>query len=262
MVIDSVPILQSKALADVSVVTPCKNCSEYIEQCLSSVHHQHIKPREHIVIDGASVDGTVNILTKSYNSGGLTFFVSEPDSGISYAFNKGITLSSSKYVCFLNSDDRLTPDHFLFANEGMLRDYDIIISDISFERNPPRRLFPQYPDFSSKVIWKPPQINHPGMIIKKSLFESLGVYDLNYEVAMDVDLFYRALCANASVWKTSKVTVHQSSKGKSQSEWKKALHELYLIETKFGRVPYLAKIALGLRMIKGQVRRSIGFFKK
>lgn len=262
MVIDLGSTLQSQEFADVSVVTPCKNSSEYIEQCLSSVQNQQLRPREHIVIDGASEDGTIDILAMAHNSGGLTTFVSEPDGGISHAFNKGIKLSTSKYVCILNSDDRLTQDHFLIANAGMLCDFDIIISDICFEQKPPRRLFPQYPDFSNRVTWKPPQINHPGMIIKRSLYEKLGGYDLDYEVAMDVDLFYRALRAGGSVWKTSKLTVHQSSKGKSQSEWKKALHELYWIETKFGRASYHAKIALGLRMIRGQVRRSIGIFKK
>ena len=208
--------MKIEGIADLSVVTACLNPPKAISLCFDSVVNQTLKPLEHIVVDGASTNGSLEFLRKSQEAGLISSFISETDDGISEAFNKGIHLSRGKYVCFLNSDDRLAPDHFAFANSAMLDDFDIIVSDILFEGTPPRRLKPRYPELSKKPKWHPPQINHPGMIIKRSICESLGGYCLDFDVAMDVDFFYAALIAKASIWKTSEQTVFQSSKGKSR----------------------------------------------
>ncbi len=73
-------------------------------QCLQSVHDQAYKNIEHLVIDGNSQDGTREIL-ETYEKKGWIKFVSEPDTGVYDAMNKGILLSKGKYLAFLNSDD-------------------------------------------------------------------------------------------------------------------------------------------------------------
>ncbi len=77
---------------------------KYIAQCFSSIHNQTYKNIEHIVIDGASTDGTLAILEKYAAQGKLQYY-SEPDDGIYDAMNKGILKAKGKYIAFMNSDD-------------------------------------------------------------------------------------------------------------------------------------------------------------
>ena len=77
---------------------------KFIIQCLESVHNQRYSNIEHIVIDGASDDGTLPLL-KKYESLGWIKLFSEPDTGIYDAMNKGILKANGKYVSILNSDD-------------------------------------------------------------------------------------------------------------------------------------------------------------
>ena len=73
-------------------------------KCLESVHKQTYKNIEHVVIDGASKDRTVDLI-KKYVKKGWVKYISEPDEGIYDAMNKGIKLAKGKYISFLNSDD-------------------------------------------------------------------------------------------------------------------------------------------------------------
>lgn len=77
---------------------------EMFDQCVRSVHSQTYSPIEHIVIDGASTDGTIQLLEK-YQKKGWIRYLSEPDSGIYDAMNKGINRAKGKYIAFLNTDD-------------------------------------------------------------------------------------------------------------------------------------------------------------
>lgn len=85
----------------VSVITVSKNSARFIEDNILSVKHQGYPHIEHIVIDGGSTDSTVNILRK-YNT---VRWISEPDNGVTDAFNKGMNMASGEIVTFLNSDD-------------------------------------------------------------------------------------------------------------------------------------------------------------
>jgi len=89
----------------ISVITPNYNCAEYLVEAIESVGNQTFKSIEHIVIDGASTDGSVDIL-KQYPH--LTW-KSEPDKGMNDAVNKGFKMSTGDILCYLNSDDFFYP---------------------------------------------------------------------------------------------------------------------------------------------------------
>jgi glycosyltransferase involved in cell wall biosynthesis len=91
----------------ISIVTPTRNQAAYIEETLLSVRHQNYPRIEHIVIDGASTDETMDIVQK--HGAGLARVVSERDRGQSDAINKGMRLASGDIVTWLNSDDMLAP---------------------------------------------------------------------------------------------------------------------------------------------------------
>ncbi|RQH19001.1 glycosyltransferase [Okeania hirsuta] len=87
----------------ISIITVCYNAQDYLRDCLDSVARQDHPDIEHIVIDGASTDGTLSIL-EAYQSR-LAYVVSEKDEGLYHAMNKGIALASGEVVGILNADD-------------------------------------------------------------------------------------------------------------------------------------------------------------
>jgi glycosyltransferase involved in cell wall biosynthesis len=90
----------------VSIVTPCRNAAQFIEQCVRSVQNQDYPHVEHIVQDGASTDGTVNVLR---NSGGKVEWISEPDGGQSDGLNKALQRCRGDIIGVLNGDDEYLP---------------------------------------------------------------------------------------------------------------------------------------------------------
>jgi glycosyltransferase involved in cell wall biosynthesis len=93
----------------VSIITVVRNGEKHIEQCIQSVLAQTYSPIEHIIVDGASTDGTVDIL-REYDSR-IAYWQSEPDNGIYDAMNKGSQLARGDYALYLNSDDYLYGGH-------------------------------------------------------------------------------------------------------------------------------------------------------
>ena len=92
----------------ISIITVCFNSKKNIEQCIQSVISQDYDNLEYIVIDGGSTDGTLAIVDKYKDK--ISYFVSEPDKGISDAFNKGIKAATGDLIGIINSDDFMMPE--------------------------------------------------------------------------------------------------------------------------------------------------------
>lgn len=92
----------------ISIITPVFNQVDYIEQTIQSILGQNYPNLEYIIIDGGSTDGTVKLI-KQYESK-LTYWVSEPDTGMYNAINKGFAKASGAIMGWVNSDDVLMPD--------------------------------------------------------------------------------------------------------------------------------------------------------
>lgn len=180
----------------ISIITICLNAEKYIEQTIKSVIDQKNVTLEYILVDGGSIDKTVEII-KCFESS-ITRWVSEPDSGIADAMNKGLSLSTGDYVLFLHADD-------YFFNENVVREAikhmenraDIYAFDILYKkanhcfRHKSRKL-----DFLT--LFKTPVL-HQGAFCKKQLLEKLGGFNASYKTAMDYDFFLRARMAGASI---------------------------------------------------------------
>ena len=92
----------------ISIITVCYNSEAHIEEAILSVINQSYENKEYLVIDGGSKDGTLNIIEKYKDR--IDYFVSEPDKGISDAFNKGIKAATGDIIGILNSDDFMMPN--------------------------------------------------------------------------------------------------------------------------------------------------------
>ena len=98
-------------IPEFSIVTVCFNSEKTIKKTIESVLQQEFKDYEYIIVDGASKDGTMDVV-KNYEDKfeGRLRYISEPDKGIYDAFNKGIRMSKGKYVWIVNSDDYIEPN--------------------------------------------------------------------------------------------------------------------------------------------------------
>jgi glycosyltransferase involved in cell wall biosynthesis len=174
----------------ISVITVCRNSAATIRETIDSVLLNKEYLYEYIIIDGASSDGTQDIV-RSYGNE-IDIFMSEPDSGIADAFNKGIAHATGDIIAIINSDDRLLPEALkkvigCFQEQP---DVDVIHADILLYRGDSfiKRLSPPdkwwYP-------WRLVLFNHPATFVKKKVYEDHGGFAVDYKVAMDVEIFAR-----------------------------------------------------------------------
>ena len=180
----------------ISIITATYNSAATIKDTLMSVNNQDYTNIEHIIIDGNSNDKTLDIV-QEYGKR-VTTIVSEPDSGIYDAMNKGIKAATGDVVGILNSDDFFTSNDVISTVAKTFKDNDIdsIYGDIHFVN--PNNLEKIVRYYSSKVF-KPSLFRlgfmpaHPSFYMKKSCFEEHGLYSLDYKIAADYELLLRYL---------------------------------------------------------------------
>lgn len=163
---------------------------KYFRQCLESVHNQTYKNIEHIVIDGASKDGTLDLI-KQYAQRGWIKYISEPDTGVYNAMNKGIKMAKGKYIAFLHSDD-------FYHNKDAVR-----LSIESLEKTESDFSYSKFIMINGKesnsVEWGLENflftmpIGHPTMFSKTKTLQREGGFNENYKVAADYDLIIRLI---------------------------------------------------------------------
>jgi len=187
-----------------TIITPAFQASSCIQQCLESVASQ-ISQRanpseaaiEHLIIDGASTDGTVEIANKFAAQHRHVRVISEPDSGQSNAMNKGIHLAQGEIIGFLNADDAHLPGAVVEAHDilktlpepafvcGNCRVVDAEGQVIHL--NKPKRL-----GLIDLFAGAEPPWNPAAYFYHKSLHDLIGFYDENDHYTMDLDFILRA----------------------------------------------------------------------
>ena len=182
----------------ISIITATRNCAGTIAECLASVAGQSYPDREHIVIDGASTDGTLAVLQAHRPQ--LAVLVSEPDRSIYEALNKGIARASGEIIGFLHADDRYADDQVLSRIAAALANpaVDACYGDLLYvSQDDPRRVVrhwragPYHPRLLGRG-WMPP---HPTFYARRAVYQRLGGFDLDYRIAADYDCLLRFLGA-------------------------------------------------------------------
>lgn len=164
---------------------------EMFRQCIESVHAQDYKNIEHIVIDGASKDGSVKLI-KEYADKGWISFYSEPDTGIYNAMNKGLKKATGKYIAFLNSDD------FFHDKKGVSKTVEALeASKADFSYAACRYLTAEglyfgnlFPVIGSFFVRMP--FSHQTMFTKTSFMRKLNGFDETFRSAGDYDFVIRS----------------------------------------------------------------------
>ena len=114
-----------------SIVTVSHNAVDTLPQTVESVAGQSEKDWEHIIVDGASSDGTIEYL-KSLSD--TVKWISEPDDGIYHAMNKGIAMARGEVIAFLNADDVYFPQTLEMVRKAFVDDADVVYGNLRKER--------------------------------------------------------------------------------------------------------------------------------
>lgn len=172
----------------VSIITVVYNGAETIEQTIQSVIHQTYDNIEYIIIDGASTDGTCDIVKKYKDE--VKVFISEPDSGLYYAMNKGIHYATGEIVGIINSDDLYSEDAVSKVVECFEKnEADIVYGNAQWFDDD--GIGTIYTCRNIESLWYQMSIPHPATFIKKEVYQTDGVFDTQYSLAADYDLILR-----------------------------------------------------------------------
>lgn len=178
----------------ISLITAVYNRRETIKQAVNSVQSQSHPDVEHVIIDGASTDGTLDLIKAASDE--QTVLISERDGGIYDALNKGIAHSSGSVIGLMHSDDLLAHNDVLaqvsdaFTNPSI----DAVYGDLQYVAKDDTARVIRYwkaGEFHPSKLargWMPP---HPTLFLRKEVFEKFGTYDTSYQIAADYDAILR-----------------------------------------------------------------------
>jgi glycosyltransferase involved in cell wall biosynthesis len=179
----------------ISIVTPAFNCGHLIHRCIESVSFQDYPNVEHIIIDGGSTDGTVEVLKKYPH----LRWISEPDNGEAHAVNKGIRMATGDIICWLNADDYFCPHALNLVAAAFAKNApcDIVYGHTNMVDETGRVLWfkQSSPTATLKSLvrwwncnWQPHQ---PSMFFSRQILEAVGPLNEQLHFSIDFELWLR-----------------------------------------------------------------------
>ncbi len=243
-----------------SIVTPCYNSAKTIKDTLDSVERQHYDNMEHIIIDGVSTDGTLDIVNDYKNRVPYEVrVISEKDNGIYDGMNKGIRNATGELVAIINSDDWYEDDAFsniLDAYKG--EKYEIVYGSMKTISEDKVNSI----QFWSHEFLLDHMICHPACFVTRPVYEDFGVFDLKYKSSSDYDWMLKRFTEGRTVFSpTYKVITNVRCGGMSASNM--GYRETLMLQKEYGRISsgyyafYMIKsyIGDGIRAIRRKRNR-------
>lgn len=229
----------TKEIKNVTIITVCYNSEKTIRETIESVLNQTHIDFEYILIDGDSTDKTVTIIKsfeKKFKEKNIRFkWISEKDSGIYDAFNKGIKLANSNWISFLGSDDLYLENAIEIYSEEinkLAKKVDFIHSNVEVEG---------VRTMQGKWLWKTFKRNmsiaHVGSFHNLNYFKKYSDFDTSYKIAGDYELLLRAKENLKTHW-INKKTVLMSAGGISNNQIKKVYAETTRAKKQTGQVNF------------------------
>lgn len=248
----------AKSLPKITIIVAVFNAAKTLQQCLYSFTQQRYQNKELIVIDGGSIDGTLDLILE--NQEHIHYWVSERDNGIYDAWNKALKHTSGEWVAYLGADDTLLPNalqnyaDFIHTHENEGLDYVSsrvnLVSGDKFIRT-----------IGQAWTWDAfrhyMNVAHVGSLHNKRLYEKYGQYDISYQICADYEFLLRAKNSLKAGF-LDIVTVNMSIGGASDSD-------AALIETERakvltgGRNKLLASFESKFAILRMHIRKRIWY---
>ncbi len=219
----------------VSIITVTYNAEKLLDQTIRSVVDQSYENIQYIIIDGGSNDSTLEIVHRYLDY--IDVIISEPDNGISDAFNKGIVQSTGDLVFILSADD------FLSNNDVILKvaeyysnnnDIDVIHGNVFMLDEQDRSVVLSKPDSTLKSCFFGQPLKHGGTFIAKKAYLNYGKYSENFKYAMDYELVLRYICAGAKFKYIDECIAYIRCGGVNQVYRRETIKESRLISINYG----------------------------
>jgi len=242
----------------VTIITVVLNRAASVGRTIESVHRQTYAPIEHIVIDGGSTDGTLEVVRRYAHR--LAYWSSAPDRGISDAFNKGLAAAGGDFIGLVNADDWLAPDQIERAVAALQRTgADFVFGDLVYHdpSGRPVHRIKGDPDYARSIRRGMPAVNHPTMLVRRSVYEAVGGFELHYRYSMDYDWLLRAHRAGVRGLYEPGLTGHMSLGGAGDAHHLAARAEGREIAIRHGLPRALAWPLYLFRIVKGSGRRAL-----
>lgn len=186
----------------VSIVTVTYNSAATLQDTLTSVRSQRYPHIEHIIVDGGSTDGTLDVVAdEQTRSGRRLTCTSGPDRGIYDAMNKGIAMARGTIIGVLNSDDFLIDGNVIteIVEHFVADRCDALYADLVFvDQHDIAVVKRVWVAGRGKVAhgWNPP---HPTLYVTKALYDRFGTYKIDYKISSDYDYMLRILNPRSGV---------------------------------------------------------------
>lgn len=221
-----------------SIITITYNSQDIIVDTMKSVLHQSYRPLQYILIDGASTDETffrIKELLPQFEVAGIDVItLSEPDEGISDAFNKGISMADGDIIGIINSGDEYVEDIFKVIMKSFGDNTDIFCGDVLWHDQENGIDYIRRSNINWSVLKYEMTIMHPSCFVKKNVYLDCGVFDKKYIYAMDYDLLCRFYRMKKSFFYKPVVVAKMTSNGVSDTDIEKVLKEVFLINRENG----------------------------
>ena len=258
----------------ISIITITYNSAKTLPRALESVRSQKYDEIEHIIVDGASTDGTVELIEAYAQSSNLQIlkssnsnspkvrWISEPDGGIYDAINKGIRMATGDVIGFLHSDDVFySPDSIgqiaaAFADNTV----DVVYGDLQYchgDKVTRRWRSNEFHLSSLKYGWMPP---HPTLYVRKKVYQEVGDYDAWFRISADYDMILRIFTSGYKARYVPEVLVKMNTGGASNKNTKarlsKTQEDYIVLKKNHVGAGYLTVACKQLRKVRQFLRKS------
>ena len=224
----------------VSVITVVYNGAEHVEEAIRAVASQTYPNIEHIIIDGGSTDGTIDILHRNDDS--IGYWQSEKDRGLYDAMNKGVALVTDpeSYVLFANADDTLYSADSISSAMSLSRGEDLIYGKMIFTDGKISGVLGrpvQFADLARQTLC------HPATFVRRKVFDRIGPFDTSLVIAADYDHIVRAFAAKVSTRFVDVIVAKMRMGGLSDERFMLSCRERkQVVRRHFALVPRLAGV--------------------
>lgn len=245
-----------------TIITAVFNGQSFIENTIQSIINQRHNSFEYIIMDGGSTDATVDII-KKYESH-IEYWLSEPDAGISDAFNKGLSCSRGRYINFQGDGDGFAREDALSEIENIACNEMLVAARIN-RIDAFGGLLLESAFLSCKykhtLLTRMP-FPHQGLFMNRSYFDKYGIFDTSLRFSMDYELLLRSYSTPESVKTTDLVIANWRTGGVGAGRERELFEEYKRIRMKWITLPrllvgFISDLAAWKLMLKEKLEKSL-----
>lgn len=245
----------------ISVITVTLNSARCLDETMCSVVSQEWPDLEYIIVDGGSRDGTLDIIADAAAADPRIRWISEPDRGISDAFNKGIAIATGELIGIINSDDAYLPEALRLVAESAAAhpECDVFHGDMVRLDRAGNELFVLKPLAVETSVWREMPVNHPATFVRRGAYGKVGGFDTALRYAMDYDLVLRLHKAGCRFCHIERPLAAMRYGGASDASYVRGLLEVFAVSVREG---YPRHRALFWLLVKGLARTAKNLLRR